>query len=79
MYAGGSAAMTDHWSVTVRLNGDDIVTIESNFLSGREIGPDEEEAIRTAAHHLLGFVGQERESVPAPCPVCGNEERGQGT
>ena len=46
-----------HWSVTVRANGEEVVTIESNCLSGRDIGPLEEEAIRTSAAHLLSFVG----------------------
>jgi hypothetical protein len=46
-----------HWSVTVSLNGDEVVTIESAHLAGREIGPDEEWAIRTAAQNLLSFIG----------------------
>ena len=46
-----------HWSVTVSRNGEEIVTIESNCVSGREISPADEETIRTAAHHLLGFIG----------------------
>lgn len=48
---------TQHWAVTVSRNGEDIVTIESNCLSGREIGPEEELAIRIAANHLLAFIG----------------------
>jgi hypothetical protein len=52
-----AAPMTDHWSVTVERNGEQIVTIESNCLSGREISPEDEEAIRTAARHLLAFIG----------------------
>lgn len=46
-----------HWSITVRANGEDVVTIESNSLSGRKIGPMEELAIRTAARRLLSFIG----------------------
>ena len=46
-----------YWSVTVTLNGEELVTIEPNWLSGRDIGPAEEEAIRSAAYHLLGFIG----------------------
>lgn len=52
--------MTDkdkHWSVTVCADGDEIVTIESNCLSGRQISPEDEETIRKAAHHLLAFAG----------------------
>lgn len=47
----------DHWSVTVRRNGEEIVTIETAMLAGREISPADEEAIRTAARHLLAFIG----------------------
>lgn len=46
-----------HWSVTVERNGEPIVTIESNGLSGREISAEDEDAIRAAAHHLLAFIG----------------------
>ncbi len=46
-----------YWSVTVRLNGDEIVTIEPRMLAGKELGPREETAIRTAAEHLLSFIG----------------------
>jgi hypothetical protein len=49
--------MADHWSVTVERNGEQIVAIESNCLSGRDISPADEEAIRIAARHLLAFIG----------------------
>ena len=49
---------TTHWSVTVSRNGEDIVTISSNSLSGRELDAEDEKAIRTAARHLLAFVGE---------------------
>lgn len=29
--------MSDHWAVTVERNGEQVVTVESNCLSGREI------------------------------------------
>ena len=58
--AGKLRRRTDHWSVTVRRNGEDVVTIESNFLSGRKISPEDEEVIRTAARHLLAFIGERR-------------------
>lgn len=51
--------MPDHWAVTVWRNGEEVVTIESSCLSGREISEADEKAIRIAALHLLGFVGQE--------------------
>ena len=50
----------EHWSVTIERNGDNIVTIGSNLLSGRDLNTDDECAIRTAAEHLLAFVGPRR-------------------
>ena len=46
-----------HWSVTVRSGGDEIVTMESNHLSGRELSDEDREIIRVAARSLLAFVG----------------------
>lgn len=43
------------WSVTVELDGKQVVTLGHNHLSGDQ-SPNEE-AIRTAAHHLLAFIG----------------------
>lgn len=48
---------TQHWGVTVSRNGDEIVTIESNCLSGREISAEDEIVIRRAANHPLAFIG----------------------
>lgn len=53
-----------HWAVTVERDGEKIVTIESNCLSGREISAEDSEAIRNAAWHLLSFLGD-----PAPCDL----------
>jgi hypothetical protein len=50
-----------HWAVTVSRGGEEIVTIESNCLSGSELSPEDEDTIRTAASHLLAFIGD-----PAP-------------
>lgn len=50
--------MKDHVSVTVYRNGESVVTIETNCLSGRDISQADEEAIRWAAHNLLGFIGE---------------------
>jgi hypothetical protein len=47
----------DHWAVTVWRNGEEVVTIETAYLAGREITPADEECIRTAAQHLMGFIG----------------------
>lgn len=45
------------WSVTVSRNGEKVVTIETDMLSGREIDHVDEQTIRIAAHHLLAFIG----------------------
>lgn len=48
-----------HWGVDVRVNGEDVLTIESNCLFGKsDLSPMELDAIRTAANHLLAFAGQ---------------------
>jgi hypothetical protein len=52
-----AAVSRDHWAVTVWRNGEEIVTIETDCLSGKEIGPADEEAIRTAAQNLRAFIG----------------------
>lgn len=46
-----------HWSVTVAVDGETVLTIESNCLSGVSDIDQHSEAIRTCARHLLGFVG----------------------
>jgi hypothetical protein len=50
----------EHIAVTVCRNGDQVVTIETNCLSGREISPEDAEAIRWAARQLLGFIGEKK-------------------
>ena len=50
-------APRDHWAVTVWFNGQEVVTLSSQHVSGREISKDDEEAIREAAGNLLGFIG----------------------
>lgn len=52
-----------HWRVSVETSGDLIVAIETEMLCGREISEADESAIRTAAHHLLAFIGD-----PSPQP-----------
>lgn len=46
-----------HWTVTVERDGENVVTIGHNHLSGRDLLPGDEEAIVSAARSLLGFVG----------------------
>lgn len=48
------------WTVMVERDGENLVTIGWNHLSGKStLSPQDEEVIRTAAHHLLSFVGRE--------------------
>jgi hypothetical protein len=55
----------DHWAVTVWRNGEEVVTIEQACLSGREIGPADEDCIRIAAQHLMGFIGDSEQMTEA--------------
>jgi hypothetical protein len=50
--------MNDHWAVTVWRNGEPVVTIEANSISGKDIEPEDEECIRIAARHLFAFIGK---------------------
>ena len=48
-----------HWSVEVRGNGESLVCIEHESLSGKAtFTAAEEETIRVAAEHLLAFIGR---------------------
>lgn len=49
--------LTQHWSVTVERNGEQIVTIESNHLSGREFSVEDERVVRMAAECLRSMTG----------------------
>lgn len=49
--------MIEHWAVAVYRQGENVVTIESNCLSGRTLLPGDDETIRSAAMNLLGFIG----------------------
>lgn len=48
----------EYVSVIVSANGEEIVCIETNCLSGREISSADELAIEWAANTLLGFIGK---------------------
>lgn len=56
----------DHWRVTVETSGEHIVSIEPELLAGREPSEADENAIRAAAYHLLGFIGD-------PLPIDGKD------
>jgi hypothetical protein len=50
-----------HWAVTILVDGDQILNIESNFLSGKELTKEDEKIIRIAAEHLIAFVGRDKD------------------
>ena len=50
--------MTPTWGVTVYRNSERVVTIEGGYLAGREITPEDEDAIRCAAESLLAFIDE---------------------
>lgn len=52
--------MTDakHWAVTVAVNGAEVLTIESNCLSGVNNIDDYKDEVATAGLHLLSFIGK---------------------
>ena len=48
---------SEHWHVEVSVNGETVLVIGHNFLSGVDDIHEHAETIRTAANHLLGFIG----------------------
>jgi len=60
----------DSWAVTVERNGEQVVTIASNMLAGRDLSPEDEDTIRLAAQHLLSFVGNTHD-----CLECGTSRK----
>lgn len=54
----------EHWAVTVSRDGEAILTIETNCVSGRNLTEADEACIRDCARHLLAFVGTAREFPP---------------
>lgn len=73
---------SDVWAVTVYRNGKCVVVIETNCLSGRDLLPGDEDVIRTAARHLLGFIGESAYGHDAPgemsIPSTGDEPEDNG-
>lgn len=48
---------TKSWAVTIERNGEQVVTISSHMLSGRDLSEEDEAVIRLAAEHLRAFIG----------------------
>jgi hypothetical protein len=57
-----------HWGVSVDVDGENILRIESNCLSGRNLSEEDLELIRMCARNLLSFAGEVK-------PVTAREER----
>jgi len=49
---------TQHWAVTVERNGQKVVTLSSNHLSGRDLSEQDLDVIRLAGENLLAFAGK---------------------
>jgi len=61
-----------HWGVDVRVNGKQILTIESNCLYGKpQFSEAEEEVIRNAAQSLLAFIGKAKAPIARPAQAEG--------
>lgn len=54
------------WEVIVSMNGESILTIGTNILTGAEMTPEYEAAVRGAARHLLAFLGDTVAAAPEP-------------
>jgi hypothetical protein len=61
----------EHWGVDIRINGERVLSIESNSLSGIENISDYADTVRTCAEHLLAFIGNNSRS-PVACPHLDN-------
>lgn len=49
------------WEVSVSINGDEVLTIGHNHLSGIENIMDYADTVRGCAQHLLSFIGPEHQ------------------
>ena len=62
-----------NWAVSVDMAGENVVTISSRGLSGRDLTPEDEYVIREAARHLLSFIGDGAgEFIPLDIPESAN-------
>lgn len=51
----------EYCHVTVNINGEDVLTLASNYICGKDLSEQDEEVIRSCAHRLLSFVGEKKE------------------
>jgi hypothetical protein len=65
----------DGWEVCVSINGENVLTIGHNHLSGIENIDDYGDEVRNCAEHLLSFIGRpERRYDPCHCIMRGRED-----
>ena len=57
------------WAVTVERNGEQVVTLSSNGMGGRDLSVEDERVIRLAADHLLAFLGARAVDSPTWLPI----------
>lgn len=58
------------WAVTVEAEGESVLTLAWNHLSGRDLSGADVEMIRMCAHQLLAFIGD-----PSPLADLSGESR----
>jgi hypothetical protein len=67
--------VTQHWSVTVTRNGEQVVCIESNCLSGKsDISAEDQRIMRVASDHLRGFAGADQDNDIADHEIAGRSK-----
>ena len=64
--------MRKGYAVTVSKYGEDILTIEHECLSGKELSDDESRAVWEAGEHLMSFVGDP--DADHRCFICGSTD-----
>ena len=77
-----------HWAVRIDINGENVLNIESNCLSGINDITEYRETILNCAEHLKSFIGTEntpffeeenpkiaQQMQPEICPRCGGSGR----
>lgn len=64
--------MADGWAVSIDVNGETVLTIGHNHLSGADDIDRHADVVRNCAQHLLAFIGGDER--PTPSPMVTEEE-----
>ncbi len=62
-----------HWAVAVEAGGEEIVRLETECYGGRELSAADEGVVRTAALHLLAFIGDRKAEAWQPIETAPHE------